>query len=235
MPLLITKKEKLQLRELHILACARKIISSQGLIGLKMPSLAKEADISIGSLYRHFESREDLISAVAEYSLRTRVSKLRLVFDLFDDPKDCVIATPLIDFLFNVFHSEAFHTETCCTNASFIAQASQARQRSYAEQGSKISSLLIEILSQAHPKNNLPETTLGIWCLVSGMSLIWYSEAREPLLNDALNFFRPHLTAFLNGHLPQLAIKPDQIKNVETILIENQKSWIWLMNGEKND
>lgn len=235
MTLKITKKEQILQREKHVLACARRMISEYGLIGFKMPDLAKESEISIGALYRHFESREDLVTAVAQYALHTRHTKLLLVNELFDSPINRLIAIPLLDFLFNVAHREAFQTETCCMNASFVALASDKRRLSFRAQGDRVASLIEKAITAVNSTGVSVSCAEGIWSLISGTSLIWYSQARTVDLKEALNFFRPHLIGFLRGYLPNLNVTIEDIIKIEQILLDHADDWRWSLNGDSYD
>ena len=54
------KQEKILAREELILEVAKQKISSEGFFNLRMSDVAKEAKISVGTLYTHFVSIEDL-------------------------------------------------------------------------------------------------------------------------------------------------------------------------------
>jgi AcrR family transcriptional regulator len=49
-----------------ILEAAQQLIAEKGVAALSMRSLAAEADYSAGALYKYFDSKDDLLSAVAE-------------------------------------------------------------------------------------------------------------------------------------------------------------------------
>lgn len=56
-------------RERHraeIVAAARKVLEARGLEGVTVESVAREAEFAVGSIYRHFRSKEELIQVVME-------------------------------------------------------------------------------------------------------------------------------------------------------------------------
>jgi AcrR family transcriptional regulator len=50
----------------RLLACARDIYLGEGLVGLSMRKVAQMAGVSATAIYRHFDSKEALLAAVAE-------------------------------------------------------------------------------------------------------------------------------------------------------------------------
>lgn len=225
----LSKKQQTKLREQHILLVARKAVAGHGLIGLKMPQLAKDSNISIGTLYRHFQSREDLIAALAQYALEARFSKLLIALSLFECPTQKLISVALLDFIFNIKHSEAFHVETSCTHSNMKHLASDLRQHTLKVQGEKLTALLTQTITQACPNNNAQQTTIGLWGLVSGLSSVWHSTMSHSNLEQALHFYRPQLVNFFSGNLPKLLILDKDITLVEKQLLEHSESWTWKM------
>lgn len=54
-------------RQLEIIEAAGKILTASGLSGLTIKNLAKEMKFSESAIYRHFESKEDIILTLLEY------------------------------------------------------------------------------------------------------------------------------------------------------------------------
>ncbi len=52
-------------REQRFLDCARALMLQDGLLGLQMARVAEACDYATGTLYQHFESKEDLLVALA--------------------------------------------------------------------------------------------------------------------------------------------------------------------------
>lgn len=48
----------------EILDAARRLVAAQGLEGVTVEQVAREAEFAVGSIYRHFKSKEDLIEAL---------------------------------------------------------------------------------------------------------------------------------------------------------------------------
>lgn len=54
-------------RQMEIISAAGKILTKSGLSGLTTKNLAKEMGFSEAAIYRHFESKEDIILALLQY------------------------------------------------------------------------------------------------------------------------------------------------------------------------
>ncbi|MEL6863474.1 MAG: TetR/AcrR family transcriptional regulator [Bacteroidota bacterium] len=55
------EREKL-MRKLHIIDCAETVIRREGLFGLSMDAVAKEAELAKGTLYLYFKNKEEIIT-----------------------------------------------------------------------------------------------------------------------------------------------------------------------------
>ncbi|MEZ5262332.1 MAG: TetR/AcrR family transcriptional regulator [Acidimicrobiales bacterium] len=60
-----------------VLRAARTIVARAGIDGLSMAAVAAEAGVAVGSLYRHFAGRGELIAAVVERTCRRELDVLR--------------------------------------------------------------------------------------------------------------------------------------------------------------
>ena len=58
-------------RQLEIIEAAGKILTSSGVSGLTIKNLAKEMKFSESAIYRHFESKEEIIIAMLDYLSET--------------------------------------------------------------------------------------------------------------------------------------------------------------------
>ncbi len=70
---------KITTRQLEIIEAAGKILTTSGVSGLTIKKLAKEMQFSESALYRHFESKEDIIVAMLNYLSEGIDARLTLV------------------------------------------------------------------------------------------------------------------------------------------------------------
>lgn len=73
------RQRDIQERERKFLAAARALICRDGLLNLQMAPIAKHCDYAVGTLYQHFESKEDLIVALAGEAAQQKVALFRKV------------------------------------------------------------------------------------------------------------------------------------------------------------
>jgi AcrR family transcriptional regulator len=74
------RQERGRRRVKSIVACAAALFAAHGFDGTSMNAIAKDAGLTIGSLYQYFPSRDAIIDAVAEEYLRTwREQKVEFV------------------------------------------------------------------------------------------------------------------------------------------------------------
>ncbi len=87
-------------RQLEIIEAAGKILTSSGVSGLTIKNLAKEMKFSESAIYRHFESKEEIIIAMLDYLSETMDELLRNSIRSNDKPevKFKSVFQNLIDF-----------------------------------------------------------------------------------------------------------------------------------------
>jgi len=73
-------------RQMEIIEAAGKILTSSGVSGLTIKNLAKEMQFSEGAIYRHFNSKEEIILAMHNY-LAFNIDKRLLALPMAADPE----------------------------------------------------------------------------------------------------------------------------------------------------
>lgn len=68
---------ELKTRQLEIIEAAGRLLTQKGVNGLTIKNLAKEMKFSESAIYRHFESKEDIIVALLRYLADTIDTRLR--------------------------------------------------------------------------------------------------------------------------------------------------------------
>jgi len=74
----------------RILEAAREVFARRGL-DAEMKEIAERADVGVGTLYRHFEGREALLSALLQLTKEQMLQRLRAAVEA-DDPRDALRA-----------------------------------------------------------------------------------------------------------------------------------------------
>ena len=194
----MTQENRLKLaeRERAILGAARQTVIDEGLVALRMPGLAKAAGVSVGTLYRHFPSREDVIAALATQSLILRHRKLNLVLARFRKAPERAIAIPMLDFAFNAAHPDAYRLEVACTTFGIWEEVTPFRRQDHGAICAQIEGLLqrvaaeIKGLGKARTTASKADIALGIRSMNAGLPHVWFSipENRARQWQDALGF-----------------------------------------------
>ncbi len=68
-------------RERIIITAARRLFGSKGFHATTTAELAAEASVSMGQIYRHFSSKDDIILSIVEENARARVAEMHSIFD----------------------------------------------------------------------------------------------------------------------------------------------------------
>src|SRR5277367_6090373 len=69
---LTRKQREVHQRELMLLDVARKMLVEDGYAGLKLDRLAEATEYSKGTVYQHFSTKEDLVTALALQTMERR-------------------------------------------------------------------------------------------------------------------------------------------------------------------
>lgn len=70
---------ELKTRQLEIVEAAGRLLTQKGINGLTIKNLAKEMNFSESAIYRHFESKEEIIVALLRYLADTIDHRLRTI------------------------------------------------------------------------------------------------------------------------------------------------------------
>lgn len=122
-----TKQEKHKLREDKIISVSSEMIAEEGFFNLRMTDLAKKSDISVGTLYVHFESKEDLLIGIGIHSIRQRFDLFKYVQEKYQDPVERLIAILICDHILNEKFGEISEIERLAQFPSVWKRASYRR------------------------------------------------------------------------------------------------------------
>ena len=127
----ITRKQReVRERELMLLDLARKMLIEQGYAGLNMDRLAEEAEYSKGTIYQHFSTKEDLLTALALQSLEARSALFSKCASFKGRPREQFCGILLADELFGALHPHHYRSELIIKMANLEARASVERRLS---------------------------------------------------------------------------------------------------------
>ena len=76
----------------RILAAAKKVFAETGSCA-QMESVAREAGVGVGTLYRHFPTKEDLLGELVAEQFATFLDRARLSLETVEDPWEALAGT----------------------------------------------------------------------------------------------------------------------------------------------
>jgi AcrR family transcriptional regulator len=124
------KEREVKKRELLLLDLARKMLIEEGYAGLNMDRLAERAEYSKGTVYGHFSTKEDLLTALAFQSLEARCALFAKTEKFQGRPRERFCALLLADELFGALHPHHYHSELIIKMANLETRASADRRAS---------------------------------------------------------------------------------------------------------
>ncbi|MCJ8326401.1 MAG: TetR/AcrR family transcriptional regulator [Campylobacterales bacterium] len=174
----MTKQEKLEQREKLILKNARVIVKKNGIFDFKMSAIAKASKISIGTLYMHFQSKEDLVIALACDAIE-EVSNFFIAINALNfTHKEKLLAYTFASYARREKENYVSEIEQIVTNVSIRNRASKHRSLLYDKllnQTTKIvEETIINLIKEENEKirgnENLIKKNLlfGLWSLSLG-------------------------------------------------------------------
>ena len=128
------RMEKRQNREELILDNAGKLISEVGFFELKISDLAKMCGISVGTLYGHFASKEDLLIGLAVMAGAKRAQKFDIARNHDGSAIEKYIIASLLDLRFSIDHPQLFEAEYLALAPSVWKRATPARHQAPLDQ-----------------------------------------------------------------------------------------------------
>ncbi|HPF14951.1 MAG: TetR family transcriptional regulator [Planctomycetes bacterium] len=116
------------LRERNILSAAVELLQQKGSLAMRVLDIAREADISVGTFYAHFESKEDLILAMMTEATRMRRRRLRTIYGLreLDSARQWIVGL-FGNVLFAADHPGHFAAEDLAKTRSVWEGGSEGR------------------------------------------------------------------------------------------------------------
>ncbi|ETW91929.1 MAG: hypothetical protein ETSY2_55420, partial [Candidatus Entotheonella gemina] len=163
---------------------ARTLVAAEGFLALKMTEVAQAASVSVGTLYTHFKSKEDLIMALATQTWRGRLAGFEAIFAVDTlSWAERLVAAVFVDFLFSVDHPELFAAEQLAVPPSVWEGASERRTQEMRILHHRIMDAIAQAAHQAIESGEFEPWAdheqqaraidRGIWTLMIGSSAIW--------------------------------------------------------------
>lgn len=170
-----------EMEERLILRAAAHVIGQSSILDFKMSDIASEVGISMGSVYKHVQCKEDVMIALVSKTLDNALKRFSEVMQLpLSMPERCVAAV-LTDFSICGKYSFDGHLQTLVTNEAVLSKGS-AKWRDRMLLGErKIEELFYKAMEVAYENGELrgkdklailDRLNLGMWAFAAGFSQI---------------------------------------------------------------
>ncbi len=191
-------------RQLEIIEAAGKILTASGLSGLTIKNLAKEMKFSESAIYRHFESKEDIILTLLEYLAKDMEDRFSRVITEERSPEEKFKT---------IFRGQfSFFTE----NPHFVVAVFSD---GLIEESQKINEKIIRIMS-VKMKHLMPIIKEG-----QNENIFTNSVSTEDLLNIVMGTFRLQIFKWRVANFDfDIRIKGDHMIESLLILIRNKSN-----------
>lgn len=208
------RSQKVAARERHILDSAWKLVETDGFIALKISDLAKTAGVSVGTLYVHFESKEDLITAMAMDAWQDMEHVLAQALDSDGSPLQRLMAFSILNHRFNIKFPLRFEAMQLAGVPSIWQRASLRRHQQLPESCEAFEGRLAPVIRDAieggelHREGELDVQidafSHGLWAVNMGNAYITYvftpEAMREAHMERLHRDVRRHILALYRGY-----------------------------------
>ena len=197
------RMEKRQQREELILENAAGLIAKVGFFELKMSDLAKLCAISVGTLYGHFASKEDLLIGLAVMAGAKRAEKFDTARHHDGSAIEKYIIANLLDLRFSIEHPQLFEAEYLALAPSIWTRATPARHQAQLDQIGAVTEMFQTFLTQGAGELGIASDitsrtrnlNLGSWGLGYGINVLVLSEITDrhyghQLRENAINILK---------------------------------------------
>jgi AcrR family transcriptional regulator len=137
------------------------MLVEQGYAGLSMDRLAEATEYSKGTIYQHFSTKEDLITALAVESSEQRLTLMAKARTFRGRPRERILALGFADELFVRLHPHYFRSELIIHMAGLESRASSGRREAMTRQDQCVAAWLKEIVQEAIEIGDLPGASLA--------------------------------------------------------------------------
>lgn len=189
----LCSKEKHLERERDLIQLAHQMVNEEGFSTLNMDKLAAKSAYSKGTIYNHFNSKEDLISALAIYGLTTLNELMEKSFTFEGTTREKCLAAHYAYLLYSRMEPTLFSCAITATTPSVIEKSSQWRLDGIRELDQNISGVGMRVMTTAIANKELPESvsdklasiTFANWALGFGSITLMNSPLISEILSEA--------------------------------------------------
>jgi AcrR family transcriptional regulator len=207
---LTRKQREVHERELMLLDVARKMLVDNGYAGLNMDRLAEATEYSKGTIYQHFSTKEDLVTALALQTMERRTLLFARAATFVGRPRERFLAIGVADELFGRLHPHYYRSEMIIKMADLEERASAERLETLRRLECRCLADVTAIVEDAVAQGDLTlapgakpaEIVYGVFTLAIGTqtTLQIFRDVLDDLsIDDPLASSRNNMQALLDG------------------------------------
>lgn len=196
-------------RERVFLDCARDLIRDEGLLNLQMSRIAEKSEYAVGTLYKHFASKEDLLLALAALDTEQHVALFQRAAAWKAPSRDRMVAIAVADMIFVRRNPDHFRlAQYVFTEVVWLA-ASAERRQAFLACSDPIGELVVGIVNDGVTAGELDlrgfapeELCMGLWALSAGTHNLVHAEGvlEDFNVRDPYRLMCRHTQVMLNGY-----------------------------------
>ncbi len=192
-----------------MLAAARALIAEQGLLKLQMSAIAQRCEYSVGTLYQHFESKEDLLLALTVEDTLAHVELFQRVGHWVASSRDRMFAIGVADLLFVRKNPLHFQLMQYVLTEAVWAATSLSRRKAYQDAIAPIADVVGGIVQAAIDAGEVHaqglsnhQISVGFWVLSVGTHNLVHAQGvlEEFSGPDPYRLMCRHMQVMLNGY-----------------------------------
>jgi AcrR family transcriptional regulator len=202
------RQRQLEDRKDLILHCAREVIHDDGLLNLQMSRIAEKCEYAVGTLYKHFESKEDLILALAIQGAQKHVELFEKVAQWKANSRDRMFGITVADMVFVRRNPDHFRISQYALCEVVWKTATPERRQEFLKASKPVGEIVVSIVDAAVKAGDLklnglrPEQiTTGLWSITVGMHNLVHAKGvlEDWEINEPYRLMSRYMQVMLNG------------------------------------
>ena len=165
------KERERAAREELILDHAQRMLLQDGFQNLNLDTLAEAVEYSKGTLYLHFNTKEDLALAVVTRALKERADFFERALAFKGRSREQISAVGFACCHFAKVYPDYYNVDMMLKSQSFWEKADESRQHLYGMQGGRCFRVIHKIVMEGLQTGDLPQGKLSsekiVFCIAS--------------------------------------------------------------------
>ena len=187
----MSRQQKRLEREAKIIQAAMGLLEEKSFLDLRMSEVAQASECSMGAVYSHFSSKEDLLLGCAYAVTKDKKLLLHKAFETKLEPLEQLILVSLLVWRTDTLRPENYQLRQLAINPSVWHRASSHRTNKMDELGEELESMIAGVARAALSKRHNGVNDEDVGSLVTGLfgltlGLYQIKECGFGLLNEGM-------------------------------------------------